>query len=83
MNKNNVNVSSIPLVRPSVSVYQSVNLPVISSFEYARNDIKITIAKASISIVLSLKKQRQINPFDKQILDNYLDTLAPMLTTLG
>ena len=83
MNKNNVNVSSIPLVRPSVSVYQSVNLPVISSFEYARNDIKITIAKASISIVLSLKKQRQINPFDKQILDNYLDTLAPMLTTLS
>ena len=83
MNKNNVNTSNVPLSRPSVSPYQSVNLPVVSSFEYARNDIKITIAKASISVVLSTKKQSWVNPFDKQVLDNYLDTLPPILSILS
>ena len=58
MNKNDANPSSLPLSRPSISHYPSVNISLISSFECARNDIKVSIAKASISAVLTSRQQQ-------------------------
>ena len=94
MNKNNINPSDLPLSRPSIGPYPSVNLSLISSFEYARNDIKVSIAKASISAVLTSKQQHNntkswsnvksfVNEFDKLVLNNYLETLNPMLSILS
>lgn len=74
MNKNDISPSNIPLTRPYPSdSYRSINLSVVSSFEYMRNDIK-----SSISLAVT-----NPSPYSDSIIKNYLSNLHPLYTELS